>query len=158
MAHTRTSISDLLYRSPERNLLFHDYHCHQTPPIVILYSRRQTGLSILRREMEHQPELLNHLPARPRVHPRPEPVERNLHSRVFPIYPFPIGAILVHHRQDFCDVLPVNRNRFASTVTPVVGYLHPPSQGKGNNRNSTSVQSNKRGAEPFRSQLRHSVQ
>ena len=55
----------------------------------------------------------------------------------------------------------MNRNSFASTIAPVVDYLHSPSLGKGSSGNSTSVQSNERDTEPFRLpwfQLRHPVQ
>ena len=45
---------------------------------------------------------------------------------------------------------PVNRNQFAFTITPVVGYPHPSSQGKGSSRNSASVQFNERDVEPFK--------
>jgi len=49
----------------------------------------------------------------------------------------------------FAVLFPVNRNVLASTITLVVGYLHPLSQGKGSNGNSTSVQSNEHDAEPY---------
>ena len=51
---------------------------------------------------------------------------------------------------DFFAVLsPVNRNVLVSTITLVVGYLHPPSQVEGSNGGNTSVQSNGRDSESF---------
>ena len=67
-------------------------------------------------------------------------MERSLHSRFFPIYPFPIGIILVHYTRYFCRVFPGKQKliRIHDRLSAVVGYLR------------TSVQSNERDAEPFR--------
>jgi len=52
-------------------------------------------------------ELLNDLSAQPRVSSsdqNPWSKLQNLHSRVSPIYSFPIGIILVHYTRYFCRV------------------------------------------------------